>query len=238
MTMYDLLAGKYMKPTGEVLNATPGRTYERFRSRHTARCRTGDLADKLTRITDKYLPLVASDSRVFVMRFREKVPKLLKKACKIRRRIKAKKQGDAKKVPVQSPRRGMKEQHVTKEDTKKVPVQLPRGGKTEQHVTKEHDEDQESIPDWGDDAMDTTENLEPANTADVAEGHDLASIRHRGKRWDPRPTPQRAQCSTQKAKYTRGRHATPATSCATSSSTHDKTKRRTGTTPSRARPEP
>ena len=61
MTMYDLLAGKYMKPTGEVLNATPGRTYERFRSRHTARCRTGDLADKLTRITNKYFPLVASD---------------------------------------------------------------------------------------------------------------------------------------------------------------------------------
>ena len=46
---------------------------------------------------------------------------------------------------------------MTKESTKKDPVPLPRGARTEQHVTKEHDDDQESIPDWGDDVVDTAE---------------------------------------------------------------------------------
>ena len=82
------------------------------------------------------------------MRFPEKVPKLLKRARKIRRRIKATKQGDTK-VAVQPPKGGKRERHVTKESTKKDPVPLPRGARTEQHVTKEHDDDQESVPDWG-----------------------------------------------------------------------------------------
>ena len=185
----DWEKGKYMKTTGEVLSATEESTFGHYRSRHIIRCRAGDLADKLTRITDKYLPRVANGSRVYIMRFPETVPKLLKRARKIRRRIKATKQG-ATKVAVQPPRRGKRQRHETRGSTTESPVPMPRGTKTEQHATKEHDDEQESIPDWGDDVVDDVvdtaeENLAMATAAHMAEGDDATSMWPWGNRGRP-----------------------------------------------------
>ena len=81
---YNAKTGKYTTPKGE-LNAAQQATYEQYQDRHRARCRVGDVADKLTRIVDKYLPKVADENRVFIMRFPNKAFKLLKKARRIRR---------------------------------------------------------------------------------------------------------------------------------------------------------
>ena len=119
------------------------------------------------------------------MRFPETVPKLLKRARKIRRRIKATKQGDTK-VAVQSPRRGKRQRHETSGSTTESPVPMPRGTKTEQHATKEHDDEQESIPDWGDDVVDTAEeNLAMATAAHMAQGDDATSMWPWGNRGRP-----------------------------------------------------
>ena len=170
---FDWEKGKYMKTTGEVLSATEESTFGHYRSRHIIRCRAGDLADKLTRITDKYLPRVANESRVYIMRFPETVPKLLKRARKIRRRIKATKQGDTK-VAVQPPRRGKRQESI------------PDWG-----------------DDVVDDVVDTAEeNLAMATAAHMAEGDDATSMwpwGNRGRPSDrgesvggPRPTTQLA----------------------------------------------
>ena len=99
--LFDSRKGKYLKPTGEVVSTT--RPKKGPMNTSGADILLVAVADKLTRITDKCLPLVANESRVFIMRFPEKVSKLLKRARMIRRRIKATKQGDTK-VAVQPPK--------------------------------------------------------------------------------------------------------------------------------------
>ena len=142
--------------------------------------------------TDKYMPRIADESRVFVMRFPEKAAKLPKRARKVQRRITTKLKGDmtsmpeqtsqgggaervTTEVPEQSQRRGKRKRPATKAGTTQVPEQLPKKAKAqpEQRVTKDRDEDEDSIPDWGDDTQDVEENLEPTNTA---AGSDRGSI--------------------------------------------------------------
>ena len=132
----------------------------------------GDAADKLSRITDKYMPLIADESRVFVIRFPEQAPRLLKKARKVRRKAKAKQKGGAnnlqrgpsgvgehrqrekKAAPKQLPKKGDATRHVIKEDTTQRSEQQPEkhkaGGRTPR-VRQPPDEEQFE-PDWGDDA--------------------------------------------------------------------------------------
>ena len=186
---FDWEKGRYIKPTGEVLNATEEGTLAQYRRRHIVRCRAGDLADKLTRMVDKYLPRVANESRLYIMRFPETIPKLLKRVRKIRRRIKATKQGDTK-MAVQTSRKGERQRHETRGSTAESSVPKPRGTQTEQHATKEHDDEQESIPDWGDDVandvMDTAEEKPTTTTAaHVAEGDDATAMWPWGNRGRP-----------------------------------------------------
>ncbi|CAE7446444.1 unnamed protein product, partial [Symbiodinium microadriaticum] len=183
---HDKLRGKYVKHTGEVLKKAERDTYTQYRHRHVARCRLGDDADKLSRITNKYMPRIADESRVFVLRFPEQATQLLRRARKIRRKVKAKQKGEernvpgrcskkgdgkqrvTKAIPGQPPRGGKESKHVTKEGTTHVPEQPLKKSKTEeriQHAIKARDEEEESVPDWGDDTFDTEENPEPANTA-------------------------------------------------------------------------
>ena len=175
---FNAKTGKYTTPKGE-LSAAQQATYEQYQNRHRARCRVGDVADKLTRIVDKYLPKVADENRVFVMRFPNKASKLLKKARRIRRRIKAEIRGDVREKQVQTPagevqkqrakkekpgrssRRGTKNQKTTEENAEPDPTPPPqKQGELSQRVTNEREED--SPPDWGDDLPDTmTEDVEP-----------------------------------------------------------------------------
>ena len=179
---FDMEKGGYIKPTGKALNASEKSTFARYQRRHVVRCRAGDLADKLTRMVDKYLPRVATQSRVYIMRFPETIPKLLKRVRKIRRKIKA------------------RQRHETRGSTTERPVPKPRGIKTGQHVTKEHDDEQESIPDWGDDvANDDIDNEEDTPTATtaahVAEGDDLATMWPWGTEADPQTEGKVLGCS-------------------------------------------
>ncbi|CAE7946380.1 RPS13 [Symbiodinium sp. KB8] len=140
---FDMEKGGYIKPTGKALNASEKSTFARYQRRHVVRCRAGDLADKLTRMVDKYLPRVATQSRVYIMRFPETIPKLLK---------------------------------------------------------REHDDEQESIPDWGDDvANDDIDNEEDTPTATtaahVAEGDDLATMWPWGTEADPQTEGKVLGCS-------------------------------------------
>ena len=186
---FDMEKGGYIKPTGKALNASEKGTFARYQRRHVVRCRAGDLADKLTRMVDKYLPGVATESRVYIMRFAETIPKLLKRVRKIRRKIKATRQGDAK-MAVQTSTRRTRQRHEKRGSTTERPVPKPRGITTGQHVTKEHDDEQESIPDWGDDVanddMDNEEDTPTTTTAaHVAEGDDLATMWPWGDRGRP-----------------------------------------------------
>ena len=54
------------------------------------RFRTGEQADRLVRIVDQYMPRVADENRVFVIRHRNKVAGMLKKAWKIRNKLRQK----------------------------------------------------------------------------------------------------------------------------------------------------
>ena len=175
---YNAKTKKYTTQKGE-LNAAQQATYEQYQHRHRARCRVGDVADKLTRIVDKYLPKVADENRVFIMRFPNKAFKLLKKARRIRRRIKAETRGDMRERQVKTPAGGVQKQRARKEKSGRssrwgtskqetteenaVPDPVPppqKQGRLSQRVTNEREED--SPPDWGDDLPDTmAENVEP-----------------------------------------------------------------------------
>ena len=91
---HDEKTGEYVKHTGEALNRAEQATYKQYRRRHMARCRLGDAADKLSRITDKYMPRIADEGRVFIMKFPKQAPQLLKRVRKIRRKVEAKQKGD------------------------------------------------------------------------------------------------------------------------------------------------
>ena len=205
--------GDYVKPTGEALNRAEKAAYKQYRRRHKDRCLLGDAADKLCRITDRYMPRIADESRVFVMKFPEQAPQLLKRVRRIRRRVKAKKKGDYSDTSEVPPKTGDRRQrgtkaafgtpqregegskgskHVTKEGTTHVPARLPKKSKTEErhHQGEQVDDGEESVPDWGDDASggsadvaDATETQEPADT--TAATGDAQSLWPWGERGRP-----------------------------------------------------
>ena len=164
---FDAEQGGFVKPSGKGLNASERSTYARYRRRHRERCQMGDLADKLTRMVDKYLPRVADESRVYIMRFPEKIPDLLRRVRKIRRKLKVTRQaGDTEtKTKVQtSPKR---QRHEKKESKAGRPTLKPRGVQAEQHATREQDDDRESPPDWGGDDADDAVDQEEAATLET-----------------------------------------------------------------------
>ena len=164
--------GEYVKQTGERLTEAEQVSYLQYQQTHESRCRLGDAADKLSRITDKYMPLIADESRVFVIRFPEQAPRLLKRARKVRRKVKAKQKGggnepqkgasgvgerrqrEKKAAPKQLPRRGESTRRVTKEATAQRSEQQPKkhkAGEQTPQVRRPSGEEQFE-PDWGEDA--------------------------------------------------------------------------------------
>ena len=90
---------KWRNEEGEYLDQNEAESYEAYRGRLSTRHELGKAADKLVRIADRYLPKVADETRVFIMRFPHKIPELLKQARGVRKKAKARrKQGPT--VPV------------------------------------------------------------------------------------------------------------------------------------------
>ena len=92
--------------TGEALSTEEREEYERYQRRFHKRCKLGGKADRLVRIVDRYMPRIAEENRIFVMRFPDKVEKMLRSARGIRRKIRARRrqqQGEAATPPKDEP---------------------------------------------------------------------------------------------------------------------------------------
>ena len=101
--------GDYVDNTaGEtlILSTEEREEYERYLERFHKRCKLGGKADRLVRIVDRYMPRIAEENRIFVMRFPDKVEKMLRRARGIRRKIRARRrqqQGEAATPPKDEP---------------------------------------------------------------------------------------------------------------------------------------
>eukprot|EP00439_Symbiodinium_sp_Y106_P077829 s383_g16.t1 len=99
--------GDYVDNTaGETLSTGDREEYERCLERFHKRCKLGGKADRLVRIVDRYMPRIAEENRIFVMRFPDKVEKMLRRARGIRRKIRARRrqqQGEAATPPKDEP---------------------------------------------------------------------------------------------------------------------------------------
>ena len=83
----DEVSGEYRDaPTGKFFSKKLATSYEAFHTRHLQRNLTGDKADKYIHILDKYLPRVFAEARIYVARFPDLVPELLRQAKKVRKR--------------------------------------------------------------------------------------------------------------------------------------------------------
>eukprot|EP00439_Symbiodinium_sp_Y106_P059108 s2258_g8.t1 len=76
--------------TGETLTPEDEVSCEHYRRRLCERYRTGEQADRLVRIVDRYMPATADESRTYVMKYPHKVLTMLKQAWKARKKIRAK----------------------------------------------------------------------------------------------------------------------------------------------------
>ena len=70
--------------TGEALSTEEREEYERYQRRFHKRCKLGGKADRFVRSVDRYMPRIAEENRIFVMRFPNKVEKMLRSARGIR----------------------------------------------------------------------------------------------------------------------------------------------------------
>ena len=68
--------------TGETLAPEDEASYEHYRRRLCERYRTGEQADRLVRIVDRYMPAIADENRTYVMKYPHKVLTMLKQAWK------------------------------------------------------------------------------------------------------------------------------------------------------------
>ena len=81
--------GKFRDETGEYLNDEMAESYSNYLGRLHSRHKLGKAADKLVYITDKYLPKITDETCAFIMRFPYRIPQLLKQACQVRKKAKA-----------------------------------------------------------------------------------------------------------------------------------------------------
>ena len=75
--------------TGEMLSQEDEANFMRNQQRLCDRYRAGEMADRLVQIVDRYMQKVADEDRAYVMRYPNQVKTMLKKAWKIRKRIRA-----------------------------------------------------------------------------------------------------------------------------------------------------
>ena len=68
--------------TGETLAPEDEASYEHYRRRLCEGYRTGEQADRLVRIVDRYMPAIADENRTYVMKYPHKVLTMLKQAWK------------------------------------------------------------------------------------------------------------------------------------------------------------
>ena len=85
---YEEETERFWETPGGYFNDEMTKSYTAYRGRLQKRRALGRAADKLVKITDKYLPKVTDEARVYVMRFPHKIPILLKQARRVRKKAK------------------------------------------------------------------------------------------------------------------------------------------------------
>ena len=127
--------------TGRPLSAADEKgEYEQYRQRLATRRQVGRNADKPARIVDRYLPDLADETRCYVIRFPHEVMNLLKKARRVRRKIKTRTErgatinraGTARRA---KPKLGAIQQRGgrTKDKRRRHTLPLPRGKLQPEH---------------------------------------------------------------------------------------------------------
>ena len=86
---YEEATGRFWETPGEYLSDEMAESYAAYRGRLRKRHALGKAADKLVKITDKYLPRITDEARVYIMKFPHKIPVLLKQARKVRKKAKS-----------------------------------------------------------------------------------------------------------------------------------------------------
>ena len=100
---YEEAAGRFWVTPGEYLSGEMAESYAASRGRLRKRHALGKAADKLVKITDKYLPRITDEARVYIMKFPHKIPVLLKQARKVRKKAKSRAAQGGKKSVRSSP---------------------------------------------------------------------------------------------------------------------------------------
>eukprot|EP00439_Symbiodinium_sp_Y106_P069707 s5317_g12.t1 len=177
--------------TGEALSTEEGEEYEQYQRCFHKRCKLGGKADRLVRIVDRYMPRIAEENRIFVMRFPDKVGKMLRSARGIRRKIRARRgqqQGEAATPP--------------KEEPPEVLRPANMGEDEEQCNDERYVED--IPPDWGD----SHEGLNMAETqgSDQQSSEGEESHGRWGQRGDLQTQEEVKECSQKGPPNRRGSH--------------------------------
>ena len=86
---YEEATGRLWETLGEYLSDEMAESYAAYRGRLRKRHALGKAADKLVKITDKYLPRITDEARVYIMKFPHKIPVLLKQARKVQKKAKS-----------------------------------------------------------------------------------------------------------------------------------------------------
>ena len=132
--------------TGELLNQEETADYERCMQRLSDRFRTGEQADRLVRIVDQHMLRIADENRVFVIRHPNKVVGMLKKAWKLRKKLRQK-QKDKKRrsrpTTSTAPELGRNERREEDDGGATVSRTAPA------RVTKASSDSEDTPPDWG-----------------------------------------------------------------------------------------
>ena len=115
--------------------------YERYMQRLADRFRTGEQADRLVRIVDQYMPRIAAENRVLVMRHPSQVAGMLKNAWKLRNKLRQKqKEKKRRSRPTTSTAPELREE----DDGGATPSRA-----TPARVTKASSDSEDTPPDWG-----------------------------------------------------------------------------------------
>ena len=114
----------------------------------------GEQADRLVRIVDRYMPRVADESTAYVMHYPHKVGEMLKKAWKLRRRIRRRQKeekGKAKRKRTSTP--GTPERGEVQGARRRTDKPAAEKGTTEvtslPSVKREASSPEVTPPDWG-----------------------------------------------------------------------------------------
>ena len=139
--------------TGEMLSQEDEANFMLYQQRLCGRYRVGEQADRLVHV-DRYMPKIADENRAYVMRYPNQVKAMLKKAWKMRKRIRANRKSERK--TARHKRSDASASPESDNKAKRREVECAEtwnmvGERSAAPVEKEQSASQNTPPHWGDD---------------------------------------------------------------------------------------